>query len=320
VDVRFAGVLKDCPYLDEIITCDFNCRHSGKAYLKFVERLRAEDIDISIDLQNSRKSHITAFLAGVPERYGYNNGKLSFLLNRKINPPKGKMSPVEHQAQVLALAGITRVDPRLELWTKEEDDEWVENFLRSGWLKIGQKLVAISVSASKKWETKNWSVSRMAELADMLAAEKGIRTVVIGLEEDREKADELFKKTSAKPLDAVGKTDLGRLISLIKRCDALLTGDSAPMHIAAAVGTPFTALFGPTDPVRHVPLYERKKIIRKEMRCSPCYRSSCGRNMKCMASVKTCEVFDALTELIYKNDPVPGGENLESVDSDHTSG
>ena len=303
VDVRFGGVLKSCPYVDDIITCDFKGRDAGAAFFRFVERVRSEDMDMSIDLQNNRSSHLTAFLAGIPERYGYDNGKLSFLLNKKTNLSKKKLAPVEHQAQVLALAGITRVEDRLELWSGQEDEDWVENFLRSGWLKSGQKLVAISVSASKKWETKNWSVSRMAELADMLAAEKGIRVVVIGVEDDIERTEEFFKKTTAKPLDAVGKTDIGRLISLIRKCDVLLTGDSAPLHIASAVGTPFVAIFGPTDPDRHVSSVERKKILKKDMRCSPCYRPGCNRNLKCMSSIKTREVFDSIVELIPQESP-----------------
>lgn len=317
VDVRFSGILKECPYIDDVIVCDFKERDKGMSFFKFVERVRSEDFDMSIDLQNNRRSHLTAFLSAIPERYGYNNGKLSLLLNRKVNPPKDKLSPVEHQAQVLALTGITKVEDRLELWSRKEDEDWVENFLRSGWFKTGQKLVAISISSSKRWETKNWSVSRMAELADMLASEKGVRVVAIGLEEDLERAEEFFRKTSAKPLNAVGKTDIGKLISLIKRCDALLTGDSAPMHIASAVGTPFTAIFGPTDPRRHISSFGKKNILKKELRCSPCYKTYCHRHLKCMNSIKTREVFDSLLELLFLNNT--GHEADESTDSSYSS-
>ncbi len=302
VDFRFSGVLEGCPYVDEVITCDIRGRERGTGFFSFLERLRSEDFDISIDLQNNRKSHLMAFLAAIPERYGYDNGKFSFLLNRKVSLPGGSLSPVEHQSRVLALAGVTKVDERLELWSGRSGEEWVEKFLSSGWLKSGQKLVAISVSASKRWKTKNWSVSRMAELADTLASKKGIRVVAIGVEDDIEISQEFFKKTSAKPLDAVGKTDIGRLISLLKRCDALLTGDSAPMHIAAAVGTPFVAIFGPTDPDRHSPVCAGKKILRKNMKCSPCYKTSCSRGLKCMSSVKVDEVYQALVDLACRAD------------------
>jgi lipopolysaccharide heptosyltransferase II len=300
VDVRFRDVLDGCPYIDEIITCDLNGRDKGGEFWRFARKLRAEGFDISIDLQNNRKSHLVSFLAAIPERYGYNNGKWSFLINRKTGLPGKPVPPVEHQACVLALAGITRVDPYLELWAKPESVEWAENFLRDSWLKKDQKLVAVSLSASKRWRTKNWGVSQMAELTDMLAKEKGIRVVALGVEDDSSEGEDFFKKTSAKPINAIGKTDTSRLISLIKRCDALVTGDSAPMHIASATGTPFVAMFGPTDPERHAPVSGKKKVIKKNMRCSPCYKTSCIKGVKCMTSIKVREVFDALVEVMEK--------------------
>lgn len=134
----------------------------------------------------------------------------------------------------------------------------------------------------------------------MLASRKGIRVVALGVEEDRSDGDIFLQKTSAKPIDAIGKTDTSRLISLIKRCDALVTGDSAPMHIAAAAGTPFVALFGPTDPLRHAPGAEKGKVIKRKMRCSPCYKTSCVKGIKCMTSIKTAEVYEALIKIMEK--------------------
>jgi lipopolysaccharide heptosyltransferase II len=298
VDVRFRDVLDGCPYIDEIITCDLKGRDKGMGFWRLTRKLRSEAFDISIDLQNNRKSHLAAFLAAIPERYGYNNGKWSFLINRKTGLPRESIQPVEHQARVLALLGIPRVEPGLELWPAPASSEWAEDFLKGSWLKKDQKLVAVSLSASRRWKTKNWGMSQMAELTDMLARNRGIRVVVLGVEEDRSDGEIFLRKTSAKPIDAIGKTDTSRLISLIRRCDALVTGDSAPMHIAAATGTPFVALFGPTDPLRHAPEGEKGKVIKKKMRCSPCYKTSCARGVKCMTSIKTAEVYDALIKIM----------------------
>jgi len=298
VDVRFRNVLNNCPYIDEVITCDFKERDKGAGFLKLAAKLRSEDFDMSIDLQNSKKSHLLAFLSAIPERYGYDNGKMSFLINRKIGLPKKAILPVEHQAYVLGLMGITRIENRLELWTEKSDEEWVEQFLKSGWLKEGQKLAAFSISASRRWQTKNWGVSSMAEVAGNLAREKGIRVVLLGTKEDSELGAVFMKKTKAKPINAIGKTNIPRLIALIRRCDVLLTGDSAPMHIAAAVETPFVTIFGPTDPERHVPPFNKKKVLYKKQTCSPCYESICPKKMKCMTAIKPAEVFNALIELV----------------------
>ncbi|MDD5634692.1 MAG: glycosyltransferase, partial [Candidatus Omnitrophica bacterium] len=122
VDVKFREVLDNCPYIDEVITCDFENRDKGSGFLKLAERLRSENFDMSIDLQNNRKSHLLAFLSFIPDRYGYDNGKLSFLINRKINMPKKPVLPVEHQSLVLGLAGATRVENYLELWQKKDGE------------------------------------------------------------------------------------------------------------------------------------------------------------------------------------------------------
>jgi len=298
VDVRFREVLDNCPYINEVITCDFGGRDRGIGFLRLAKRLRAEDINISVDFQNNRRSHLLAYLAAIPERYGYANGKLSFLINRKTALPKDAREPVRHQGCILGLMGITDVEERLELWPDEQSEKWAERFLESNWLKKGQKIAAFSLSASKRWKTKNWGITPLAELADELARKKGVRVVIIGSGEDRDLASEFMRKTTAKPIDAVGKTNIPRLASLIKRCDVLLAGDSAPMHVAAAMGTPLVAIFGPTDPERHAPPSKKKKIIYKKIKCAPCYKPVCQKRLKCMTSIKPEEVFNALMDVM----------------------
>jgi lipopolysaccharide heptosyltransferase II len=301
VDIKFREVLQDCPYIDEVITCDFKGRDRGIGFLKLSGRMRSEDFDMSVDFQNSRKSHLLAFLSAIPERYGFDNGKLSLLLNRKISSPSKPISPVKHQKCVLGLLGITASDEHLELWLDKGNDEWVNTFLSSNWLKKDQKLVAVSLAASKKWETKNWPLPAFVALTEKLEREKSARVVLVGSDEDKDYALEFIRKTEAKPINAVGKTSIPQLFSLIKRCDALLTGDSAPMHVAAAIGTPFVALFGPTDPRRHLPPSEAFRVLHKKMRCSPCYKSSCTRDKQCMSSIDSDEVFSALMEIMDQN-------------------
>lgn len=297
-DVRFREVLQHCPYIDEIIACDFNGRDKGSGFLRLAAKLRSEDFDISVDLQNNKKSHLLAFLAMARERYGYDNRKWSFLLNRKISMPRSQMGPVEHQSGVLGLLGITGINDTLELWPGEEAESRADRLLKDNWMKSGQKLVAVSLSASKRWLTKNWPISSIVELSELLAKEKGIRMVIVGSSEDKDLAREFVKRTSAKPIDLTGKTNVLELAAVIEKCEALLTGDSAPVHVAAAVGTPFVVLFGPTDPARHAPPANDFKVLRKKLRCSPCYKPTCIRNVKCLTSIKVEEVYEALKEVM----------------------
>ncbi|MBU1128135.1 MAG: lipopolysaccharide heptosyltransferase II [Candidatus Omnitrophica bacterium] len=298
VDVKFRKVLEKCPYISEIITCDFKGRDRGRGFLKLASRLRAEDFDISIDLQNNDRSHLLAFLAMIPARYGYNNRGKSFLINHKIDLPCKPIGPLDHQARVLGLLGIIPSEKDLELWMDEESDKWARDFLNANWMHPGQKLVGISLSASRKWKTKNWPLSSFMELTRMLARDRGIRVVLFGVADDLPLADEFMRKVSSKPINAVGKTDIPRLISLIKRCNALVAGDSSPVHIAAAVKVGFVAIFGPTSPERHLPPFKTGKVIKKNVKCSPCYRGTCYKGHRCMTSVRPQEIFDAVMDVI----------------------
>jgi ADP-heptose:LPS heptosyltransferase len=199
---------------------------------------------------------------------------------------------------VLKLAGINRMEKRLELWPSEEGLAWVDRFFKDNWLQPGQKTVAFSLAASARWKSKNWGIQPMLELADLLARRKGIRVVLIGASGEDRLALDFMRMSTAKPMNAVGRTALPELIGLIKKCDALVTGDSAPMHIASAVGTPFVGLFGPTDPARHVVPSDLSRIFAKKARCSPCYRPVCSKHMRCMVNIRPKDVFEALIELI----------------------
>ncbi|MGB3112565.1 MAG: lipopolysaccharide heptosyltransferase II, partial [Candidatus Omnitrophota bacterium] len=282
VDVRFREVLDHCPYIDDVLTCDFRGRDRGPGFLALARRLCSEEFDISIDLQNNRKSHLLAFLSGIPGRYGYDNRKLSFLLNHKISLPDKSVEPIKHQARVLGLLGIMNLEHDLELWEDSKSGVWAESFLRDNWLKKDQKLVALSLSASRRWKTKNWEPEKMVELTELLAEKEGTRVVLLGTKDDERKAQEFMKMTTAKPINAVGKTNIARLVSLVKRCNALVTGDSSPMHVAIATGTPFVAIFGPTDPDKHLPPAKKCRVIYKKIKCSPCYKPVCRKGVKCI--------------------------------------
>jgi ADP-heptose:LPS heptosyltransferase len=120
----------------------------------------------------------------------------------------------------------------------------------------------------------------------------------VGTKDDEKKAMEFLKKATCKPINAVARTNISRLVGLVKRCNAMVTGDSSPMHIAAAVNTPFVAIFGPTDPRKHLPFAEKYRVIYKNLKCSPCYRPACVVGYKCVRSVTGEEVFERLMELI----------------------
>ncbi|MFA5256371.1 MAG: lipopolysaccharide heptosyltransferase II, partial [Candidatus Omnitrophota bacterium] len=299
VGLQARDVLDGCPYINGKIVCDFTGKDKGLSGLwRLGADLRKCCFDIVIDLQNNKKSHILSFLSMAPLRYGYSNGKFSFLLNNGIKDDAPYLDPIEHQFRVLKSAGIKPVDKHLELWPSSSDAERIDALFQENWIKPSQSLIGINVRASSRWNSKNWPPKRIAELCDRLAKEFHMRVVLTGTKEDVLFIEKIKGITASKPMVAAGRTAVMELASLIKRCKVYITPDSAPMHIASALGTPFIALFGPTDPARHVAPSKNYVVIKKDMKCSPCYNPNCSKGFKCMRGIEVEEVFAAIKGIL----------------------
>ena len=297
VGLRAREVLDGCPYIDDRIVCDLKGRDAGmRGLFGLGARLRKECFDIVIDLQNNRTSHLLAFLSLAGRRYGYENGKWSFLLNNRIKDDAPYLDPLEHQFRTLALAGVRPSDRRLELWPSAHDENQAGKFISDNWAGGVKELIGINVRASSRWLSKNWPPPFIAELCDRLARERGARAVLTGSAEDAELAGAIARNARSKPLVAAGKTSVMELAALMKRFRVYLTPDSAPMHVAAAVGTPFVALFGPTDERRHLAAGGERRVLcrRGDARCSPCYSPVCRKKVSCMKRITVDEVMAAI--------------------------
>lgn len=289
-----------CPYIDELFVVDFKDKDRGMpGFLKLSHNLMRKHFDIVIDLQNNRKSHILAYLTRSLKRYGYNNKKLGFLLNHSINDGKPAIDPVAHQFRILKMLDIELEDKRLELWPSSDDEHYIQELLSRQWLSPVQKIIGINISASPRWASKNWPLAHMAELLKQIG-QQDMRAVITGTQGDLAAAQQLVGLAkNTKVINACGKTSINQLACLIKRCAVFISGDSSSLHIAQAMNTPFIALFGPTDPRRHLIPSDNGILISKSLECSPCYKSKCpGR--ECMELIKPEEVLAAVSKLLKR--------------------
>jgi len=293
--------LFNCPYIDELLVCDFKNKDKGIAgLLKLAVDLRKKNFDIVIDLQNNRKSHILSFLTLALNRYGYDNKKFGFLLNHRIKDERPLMDPVTHQFRILKMLDIDLENPKLQLWPAQEDRGYIDEFLKSEWLSANQMLIGINISASSRWLSKNWPLHHIAKLCEELSR-RDMRVVITGTEKDLTQANTLINKLKKiKIINACGKTTVNQLACLIKKCAVFISPDSAPVHVAASQGVPFVALFGATAPRRHLPSVKECVVIKKDLACSPCYKSQC-KTIKCMELIKPEEVLEAIDKLLNSN-------------------
>ena len=290
VGVESRQILQNCPYVNELIA--YNRRFVKKSILNFIKLagdLRKSGFDMVIDFQNSSRSHALSFLSLAPKRFGYSNKKLGFLLNYGIKDVKASLPPLQHQFRVLSLLDIKLKDERLEVWPTESDSKFIDEFLAGQWTVSGQPLVGINIGGSARWHTKRWPEGNLSRLCDDLAR-RNARVVLTGVKEEHDAAMRIISSAQSKPINATGKTTLNQLAALIKRCKVFITTDSAPLHIAAAVGVPVVALFGPTDPKRHCPPSENITVIMKGLKCSPCYKPDC-KSLRCMEEIGVDEIM-----------------------------
>ncbi len=305
-------IIRNCPYVnDTIVYEDSPGQKNYTGTFRMARLLAKEDFDIVVDLQNNKVSHLLSYLCGARVRVGHDNRKWSFLLNKKAkNSNNGSLPPLEHQFKVLKLLGLETFDKRLELWTEKEEDRAVAEFLQSQWVSPSQTLVGINPGSSLRWPTKQWPIENFAKLCDELA-KRNIRVVITGSAEDSKIAAELFRLTRNKPINAIGKTSITELVSLIRRCQVFISSDSAPMHIASSVDAPLIAIFGPTDPKRHLVPPSRYQVFWKEVQCSPCYLRSCPIGLLCMKRIGVQEILDSVLYFIKEKRPTKlGEENL----------
>ncbi|MBI3017805.1 MAG: lipopolysaccharide heptosyltransferase II, partial [Deltaproteobacteria bacterium] len=292
-DLACREVIEPCPYIDTILyTSKKNLRQS---FWKLIQQLKHQNFDVSIDFQNTFWTHLLVFLAKIPHRYGYGR-KYGWLFLNHIaqNYP---LSPVEHQFEILKLLEMTPNNSKLEFWVTEEDRKSLLQKSQLEKLDIHQPFSIIHLGAS--WSTKQWKASHIAQFCTHLykkANKENLNIVLTGLEKDLEFEKEIRKQTPIPLFSLVGKTTLRELGALIEKCQSFVSPDSAPLHIAAALGKPTLALFGPTESQKHRPPNDKLLILQEKIDCGPCYKPTCSHH-SCMVRLTPSRAIEAYEKL-----------------------
>jgi lipopolysaccharide heptosyltransferase II len=167
----------------------------------------------------------------------------------------------------------------------------------------GAPLAGIHVSGGRA--IKQWDPDRFAELAARLVRARGATIVLTGSSTDRPLVENVAGALdSARVIDLAGSLDLPTLAAVLEQLDVFITGDTGPMHIAAAVRAPIVAVFGPSDPARYAPRDRIHRIVRVDLPCSPCNRirlppERCvGHTPNCLTRIDVEMVFRAVEDVL----------------------
>ena len=265
-------------------------RETLKEIKTFLGDLRDRRYDLVIDFHGLLKSAVLVFLSSGKRRVGYDSlQELSGLFyNEKIDEDMGKHAVLRYLDFVSHLGGDPR-NPRFDIPEDEGNRTRVDQLLRQSGLAPGTPFFALNPVAY--WKTKLWDSEKFGELCRRIADEMNIPVVLTGSQSDGILGD--IEALCPRSVNLGGQTTLKDLACLYRRSSLVITTDSGPMHLAAAVGTPTIALFGPTDPIRTGPFGENHIVIRKNLPCSPCFLKKCDR-MDCMREITVQEVLDAV--------------------------
>ncbi|HRK61013.1 MAG TPA: lipopolysaccharide heptosyltransferase II [Candidatus Omnitrophota bacterium] len=300
VDKNLGGLIANVPYVDDVVLVQRKKLSNFFYLLKTAKRLRAENFDFSIDLQNTKWTHFLAWLGGVKLRFGYKRGPFGFFLNRPDPTFDQAAPPIQHQFRILSKAGVTELDQTLELESNAESEKRVDSFFAKIPMEENTKVIGFVVGSSPSWPTKRWPLSYFEDLAGKILEKYDARILLIG-SPDEQNIAELFNPAISPHIhNLVGQTQLEDLVALLKRCHVLVTGDTAPLHVASAVATPVVSFFGPTSPSRHMPPHEKATVLVKNLPCQPCYSGKCKNKeeLACLKKISVQEVFLACVKYL----------------------
>jgi heptosyltransferase-1 len=270
----------------------------------FWQALRDTHYDLVIDFQSLLKSAVLVWLARGRRKIGFDRGmqhqEHSYLfLNERVPPVDMDVHALTRGLMLVEAVGVTPEAVIYDLPIAARDRRRVDDLLVGCGIDGRRPVVAINPVAL--WETKLWRNDRFAALADRLISELGMDVVFTGGPADDSVIDGIRGQMRRSAGNLSGRTTLKMLAALYQRASLLVTTDTGPMHLAAAVETPVVALFGPTAPWRTGPYGRHHRVIRTAPPCSPCFKRHCDHHQcRCMRDIRVEMVFDAVAQMLSR--------------------
>jgi heptosyltransferase-2 len=290
-----SGVFTSARFVDHVWT---EAQPAGiRQWLRLAAEIRNRRFDLAVLFPNSFEAAAMAFAGRVPRRLGYATDGRRLLLTDALRASKEK----QHLADYYR--GLARsLSPGAEQSTETilaapHDREQARRLLSSAGIERSTPFLVINPGAAYG-SAKRWFPERFAAVADTLSAERDLAVVIIGSETERSIAEEVRGRMHQRAAVMNGKTSLETLLGLIAESSLIVTNDSGPMHIGAALGVPTVAIFGATDPVVTGPRGARVRVVREPVDCSPCLLRECPIDHRCMTRVDSDAVCQAAREVM----------------------
>ncbi len=298
------GIFQDVDFIDKILGFDRE-KSTFKTLISQASNWRKVKFDLAVLFPNSFESALLSKLGKVPKRFGYAKDGRSFLLTNPIKIPAWKNERhevfyylnlvAEVEKNVFGTSSVTENEPSFELNVSENRKTAARKMLAENGVDLSKKLVVFCAgsanSPAKRWETKSF-----AKLGDKLKSELNAEIVLDGAKNEVGISQNVAESMRTAPIVLTGKTSLAEGMAILSVADLLVSNDTGPAHISAALGTKTLVLFGPTNPLTTQPL--GSEIIRKDVECSPCKFRECPIDHRCMIRISADEVFEKAAKLL----------------------
>jgi len=295
---QLAEVLKELPFVDEVLTADFDLYASRLGLVRSIasvfwirKLLKTLHFDIALEPRGDPRVIIAMRSARIPVRIGVRSAGAGFLLSASLDYLRD-MPETEHNLRVAALVGAEAQPNPVRL----TPDPGIVSSMLEKHPQLREPFFAVHPSASIP--TKAWPGERYAEAIHAVAIKHGLAAVLVGGPDDVACAEAIAESSRSPTLDLAGKTDLRELIALLSQARLFIGNDSGPAHLAARVGIPTAIVFGGTnDASVWRPPGENVAIISHSVDCSPCELRSCP-NPKCLLQISAGDVIRAVDQLL----------------------
>ena len=263
------------------------------SFLDKVSMLRALRFERGILLPHSFRSALLFFLGAVEERVGYSLNKRGPLLTQRLERNGELLATAEHYMRILDALGGRRLDetPTLRV-TEDEEQRFDQNHTD-----VGRGYVALIVGA-QYGPSKRWPARHFSALADMIAARYSRMVYLLPSKDELEIAEQVCEGVSSKEKVQIKMMDIGELKVCLSRAALVVSNDTGPRHIAAALATPTIVVLGPMDAKYTEYPSSLTYPIQNQVACAPCNKKKCDTDHECMAGIKPERVFARVEEIL----------------------
>ena len=297
------AMLTDNPSIDELLIVNSRPRHWWEP-LSFALGLRRRRFDLVLELSGGDRGAIYTWLSGASQRLGFDNPgrpgwQRRYAFNLLLPRPPVRWHTVEQNLAAVQALGWQPQDTGLKFYWNGTVDHRVRELLEKHHL---EDRGFVLMHPAARWLFKSWTASGYAQVIEVMEQDYQLPVVLTAAPEDRELnlVADIMRKVSVPTINLAGRLSLKELGALISHARLFLGVDSAPMHLAAAVGTPTVALFGPTGDYNWRPWGQGHVVIKKGWDCQPCGQDGCqgSKVSRCLTELTPAEVLAGVAQIL----------------------